>query len=79
MYVIAERLQKLINLGFQLTDIIIKDSIKSFESRTKTIKESMLEAFNKVRGETTPDVVAATLIKIKRPEKKTRKRRRRES
>ncbi|EXX57918.1 hypothetical protein RhiirA5_401425 [Rhizophagus irregularis] len=75
--IIIEKLQKLFKLGFRLTDKIIEDSIKLFESRINVVGESLLNSFNKLQGDSTPPIVESTLIEIRKPVKKTRKRQRR--
>ncbi|CAB4491553.1 unnamed protein product [Rhizophagus irregularis] len=47
-------------LGFRLTDKIIEDSIKLFESRINVIGESLLNSFHKLRGDSTPPIVEST-------------------
>lgn len=71
---VAERPQKLINLGFQLTDNIIEDLIKIFNSRMKTIGEPLLNSFYKIRGNSIPPIVETTLIEIRKVKKKKRRR-----
>lgn len=73
---VAGKLQKLINLGFQLTDNIIEDLIKMFKSQMKTIGESLLNSFFKIRGNSIPPIVETTLIEIRKTKKKRRKRKR---
>jgi hypothetical protein len=72
---VAEKLQKLINLGFQLTDKIIEELIKMFESRIQTVGEPLLNSFYKIRGNSTPVIVETTLTEIRKVDKKKGRRR----
>ncbi|GES91619.1 hypothetical protein GLOIN_2v1877656 [Rhizophagus clarus] len=62
---IVEKLQGLIKIGFQLTDRVIEDSIRLLESRIKIVGESLLDAFYKILGSSTPEIVKLKLIEIR--------------
>jgi hypothetical protein len=71
--VVAEKLQGLIKIGFQLTDKAIEESLKLFDSRIQIVGESLLNAFYKIRGNSTPEVVRSKLIEIRKTDNKTKK------
>ncbi|GES80685.1 hypothetical protein GLOIN_2v1877656 [Rhizophagus clarus] len=52
--------------GFQLTDLVIEESLDIFESRINIIGELLLEAFSIIRGKSTPSIVELKLKQVKK-------------
>jgi hypothetical protein len=74
--VVVDRLKQLINLGFQLTDIVMEESFHLFEHRSNWLNEFgniLMDSFQIVHDKSRSDIACACLTQAIRPERNHRK------
>jgi hypothetical protein len=69
---VIEKLQKLFDLGFQLTDKVIEELLFIFGSRIYKIGEPLLEAISIIKGKSTPSIVELKLKEVKKLRRRLR-------
>jgi len=70
---IINRLRKLIDLGFQLTETVMEEAFHSFEHRLNEIGNLLMESFEEIRKESKSVIARSCLIQTIRPERDHKK------
>jgi hypothetical protein len=69
---VVTRLRQLLDLGFQLTEIVIEETFHSFEHRLNEIGDLLMDSFQEIRDESKSLIAYSCLIQIMKPEKTNR-------
>jgi hypothetical protein len=70
---VVKRLRQLLDLGFQLTEIIMKEAFHLFEHRLNEIGDLLMLSFQKIRGESMSAIACSCLIQTIKPERNHKK------
>jgi hypothetical protein len=71
--IVVARLRQLIELGFQLTDLVMEEAFHLFENRLNEVGIILMNAFQVIRNKSKPEIACSCLIRAIRPERNHRK------
>ncbi|RIA81340.1 hypothetical protein C1645_865069 [Glomus cerebriforme] len=66
---LAEKLKELINIGFELNDVVIKSFIKVFKPKFDVMGEAMIDSFVIIRGEHATEIDTSVFNEIAKTKK----------
>jgi hypothetical protein len=70
---IVIRLRQLLDLGFQLTEIVMEEAFHLFEHRLNEIGDLLINSFQEIRKESISNIARSCLIQTIRPERNHKK------
>ncbi|GBC08964.1 hypothetical protein RclHR1_08500009 [Rhizophagus clarus] len=70
---VVNRLRQLLDLGFQLTGIVMEEAFHLFEHRLNEIGDLLLSSFREIRRESKSTIASSCLIQTMKPERNHRK------
>ncbi|GBB83844.1 hypothetical protein RclHR1_01050018 [Rhizophagus clarus] len=70
---VVNRLRQLLDLGFQLTGIVMEEAFHLFEHRLNEIGDLLLSSFQEIRRESKSTIARSCLIQTMKPERNHRK------
>jgi hypothetical protein len=71
--VVITRLKPLVDLGFQLTDIVMEEAFHSFESRLNEIGDILMNSFHMIHNKSISAIARSCLIQAIKPERSHKK------
>ncbi|GES73901.1 hypothetical protein GLOIN_2v1817420 [Rhizophagus clarus] len=70
---VVSRLRQLLDLGFQLTEIVMEEAFHLFEHRLNEIGDLLLSSFQEIRRESKSTIASSCFIQTMKPERNHRK------